>query len=155
MDLPPAIRSNIDLVIAHRDPIVKSRHNLWEFYFGMFRSFADFDRTMAACTRDYAVLVCVNNSSSGQSNIITDSVFHYKASMTHPPFKLCSPVYMRMHKRYYRPEMEYGDAESETLPPGAIDIQVGSRRKSDIMTYATSKSTRTVRRSTALVPYGM
>lgn len=158
MDLPPAIRSNIDVVIAHSDPIVKSRHNLWEFYFGMFRTSHDFDRTMAACTREYGVIVAVNNNS--QTNLITDSVFHYRAAMHHPPFKLCSPVYLRLHQKYYRPDLEFDDEESETAPPDAIDISLGGKRggrnrSSDAMSCMTTRSARTGHRSTAMVPYGM
>lgn len=156
MDLPPAIRSNIDVVIAHSDPIVKSRENLWQFYFGMFGSRSDFDKTMSACTKHYGVIVTVNNTKR-QTNCITDTVFHYKASLHHPPFKLCSPVYLRLHQRYYRPDLEFDDGETETEATDAIKISLGVKRssRSDTMSCMSARTSRTGRRSTAMVPYGM
>lgn len=122
MTLPPALRSNSDIIIACRDPIVKSRRNLHEHFFGNFSEVADFERCLAALTEDYGVMVAVNNQRP--SNVITDSIFHYKARLDLPRFSLCSSAMKKLHARYYDADRR----ETETRATTCVDVPISMRK---------------------------
>ena len=76
MDIPPAIRTNIDYTFILRETNLKNRKNLHENYAGCIPSFHMFEQVMDAITQDYTALV-INNRI--QSNKFEDCVFYYKA----------------------------------------------------------------------------
>lgn len=76
MDIPPAIRTNIDYTFILRETNLKNRKNLHENYAGCIPNFNMFEQIMDAITQDYTALV-INNRI--QSNKFEDCVFYYKA----------------------------------------------------------------------------
>jgi hypothetical protein len=78
MDIPPALRANVDFVFALKDNIFKNRMKLYENFFGVFPSFEAFDQVYKSCTQDNECIVLDNRSLSYNVN---DCVFFYKATM--------------------------------------------------------------------------
>jgi hypothetical protein len=98
MDVPAALRAQIDYLICTRENILTNRQKLYKFYFGAFPSFASFESSFSACTQDFKCIVLDNTVSSTASP--TDCVMWYKASMNVPPFKLCRSVHWRFARKY-------------------------------------------------------
>lgn len=101
LDIPPDIRSNIDIVIAARDPIHSSREKLWKNFFGVFRDYQEFSLTFDTCTNNFETLVMHNNQGCPTNNI-EDTVYWYKADPNRGQFRLGADVYWKMDERYYR-----------------------------------------------------
>ncbi|GAQ90578.1 Hypothetical protein KFL_006580060 [Klebsormidium nitens] len=100
MDIPAAIRANSDYVFVFNDPIVNNRKRFYEHYFGVFRSFQQFEAVYKACTSDFECMVLDNTL---QSSNPEDCIFWYKAQI-HKPFKLGAPEYWSFHKKCYGQE---------------------------------------------------
>ena len=113
LDMPPDLRSNIDVCLALRDNIHSSREKLWKQFFGFFSTYGEFAKVMDACTENFEALTYANNASP--TNNIEDSVFWFKANPCKPDwskFRLCDPVYWDLHNRYYRDREEEFDADA-------------------------------------------
>ena len=100
MDLPPALRANVDYVFILRENIIQNREKLYKSFFGIFPTFDMFNKVMDACTENYECIVLDNTS---KSNKIEDCVFWYKAKM-HKNFKVGAPEYWAEHKRSFNPK---------------------------------------------------
>lgn len=98
MDIPTAIRGNVDIVIACDEPTRSNRQRLHEHYFGVFKTFRDFDAAMDRCTTNHGVLVFNKTIRSPNPG---DRVFWYKAQRQLPEFKVCRPVYFKMHNLFH------------------------------------------------------
>jgi hypothetical protein len=109
MDMPPALRANIDYVFVLRENIVANREKIWKNFFGIFPTFDLFNKTMDACTENFECLILDNTV---KSNKIEDCVFWYKAKYPPPKFKVGSPGFWGMHKKMYNPK--YDSATSST-----------------------------------------
>ena len=90
MDLPPAMRANIDFVIMFNEPTKQNRIKLYNNFGGIFPSFEHFERVFLAATKNYHCLVISNVS---QSHDVDSVVFHYRAPHTCPPFAIGSEAY--------------------------------------------------------------
>lgn len=101
LDMPPALRANIDYVFILRENIVSNREKIWKNFFGIFPTFDLFNKTMDACTENYECLVLDNTV---KSNKIEDCVFWYKAKYPPPTFKVGSPQFWAAHKKMYNPK---------------------------------------------------
>ena len=113
MDLPPALRANVDYVFILRENIIQNREKLYKSFFGIFPSFDMFCKVMDACTENYECLVLDNTV---KSNKITDCVFWYKAKIRNG-FRVGSPQLWNMHKKTYNPkylEQQEADAKNAT-----------------------------------------
>jgi hypothetical protein len=97
MDLPPALRTNIDYVFCLRENIIQNREKLYKSFFGVFPTFGMFQQVLDACTENYECLVIDNTS---RSNKINECVFYYKA-VIRPPFKIGGPAMWEAHRKYY------------------------------------------------------
>jgi hypothetical protein len=97
MDLPPALRANVDYVFILRENIIQNREKLYKSFFGIFPSFDMFCKVMDACTENYECLVLDNTV---KSNRIQDCVFWYKATVR-KNFKVGSSQLWGMHKKMY------------------------------------------------------
>jgi hypothetical protein len=75
---PPAIRANIDVLFVCREAIQANRWRLYNYFFGCFDTFEDFNKVLNACTEDYGVLVLDNTK---LSNDVTSCVFHWRAKV--------------------------------------------------------------------------
>ena len=132
MDMPPDIRSNIDVVIAARDPIHSSREKLWKCFFGLFRTIEEFNLTFSACTANYETLVMHGNTGS-QSNDIEDCIFWHKADPNRPKFRLGKEVYWRMDDRYYRDREEELEDEKKAVAELARRKEIRQQPVADIL----------------------
>jgi len=119
MDLPPALRANIDYVFILRENIVANRERLWKNFFGIFPNFDLFSKTMDACTEHYECLVLDNTV---KSNRIEDCVFWYKAKHPAPKFKVGSPQFWAMHKKMYNPKYEQSSADASKAKKQRVTI---------------------------------
>jgi hypothetical protein len=95
MDIPAAIRANCDYVFAFQDPIVTNRKRLYDHFYGIFRSFPQFEAVYKACTADFECLVLDNTQKSSNPE---DCVFWYRAE-EHKPFKIGAPAYWAFDKK--------------------------------------------------------
>jgi energy-coupling factor transporter ATP-binding protein EcfA2 len=75
MDLPPALRTNIDYVFILKDPIRRNRQRLYENFAGIFPTFESFCDALDQTTENYECMVIDNTTNS---NKISDIVFYYK-----------------------------------------------------------------------------
>jgi hypothetical protein len=102
MDISPQIRGCIDYVFVMRDPILSNRKRLYEYFFGIFPTQSDFNRTMTTCTSDYACMVFCKRARSecGIAERVEDSVFWYCANPVTPAYRLCKPVYWYLDDYY-------------------------------------------------------
>jgi hypothetical protein len=82
MDIPPAIRTNIDYTFILRESNVSNREKLHKNYASCIDSLSEFNQIMDAVTEDYTALVICNRV---QSNKIEDCVFWYKADPNRLP----------------------------------------------------------------------
>ena len=90
MAIPPINRSNIDYVIALKEPIKQNRVNLFKHYFGCFDNLKQFESVFSMYTNNYGCLVI---DKTIPSNNVCDIVKYYQAPANIPPFKLCKQVY--------------------------------------------------------------
>jgi len=91
-------RSNIDFVIAFREPILENRIRLHKNFFGLLPEFSHFEQVLSACTADFECLV-INNRI--KSNDWQDCVFYYKAKIRTEPWRIGSPAYWQFHFEHY------------------------------------------------------
>lgn len=95
MDLSPDLRTNVDYIVCTAENIHANKKRLWQCFFGVFETYSDFDRVFTACTKDFSC--CVLDQTQPNATI-DSSVFWWKASPTLPPFRLCRPVFFRLHE---------------------------------------------------------
>ena len=110
LGIPPCYRTNVDIIVIFKDPILSNRRRLYDHYAGMFPTFEIFNQVMNQCTDNYECLVI---STRQPSNNISDMVFWYR-SEPHPEFKLGAPEFWQYHNANY--------AEKEEEEDDTIDI---------------------------------
>ena len=99
LDVPPAIRSNLDYVMLLRDNI--NRDKLYKnFFHGLVPNFAFFNELMDRCTAEYRTLVLDN---AAHSTRLSEILFWYKAK-DHARFRLGTENYYRFNSQRYRDE---------------------------------------------------
>jgi hypothetical protein len=111
MDLPPALRANVDYVFILRENIIQNREKLYKSFFGIFPNFDMFNKVMDACTENYECIVLDNTS---KSNRIEDCVFWYKARM-HKNFKVGAPEYWQAHKKLFNPKQNISKLDPKNI----------------------------------------
>ena len=96
--IDPSLRSNVDYVVACAEPIHSNKKKLFASFFGVFESYACFDRVLTQCTKDYSCIVLDQTQSSPT---IENSVFWFKANLAEEaaPFRLCKPIFYRLAER--------------------------------------------------------
>lgn len=94
MSLPPAARSQSDIVIVCKDPIKANKKRLYEHLFGMFDSFKAFNETFMKYTTNYSCLVLDKTTTS---NRIQDQVFWYRADNDIPLEYIGRTIYLKIH----------------------------------------------------------
>jgi len=107
MDLPPALRGQIDYVFILRENIIENKVKLYKHFFGIFPTFDSFNEVMNQCTENYECLVLNNRSTS---NKIEDVVFWYKAKVDRK-YRIGSPALWDHHKRNYNPKHDTPESE--------------------------------------------
>ena len=109
MDLPPALRTNIDYLFVLKENIIQNREKIYKNFFGIFPDFDTFNEVLSLCTENYECLVLDNSSTSSK---IEDCVFWYKAKKN-TDFKIGSPAMWQHHKLHYSPN---GDNNEQNEP---------------------------------------
>ena len=90
MDFEPSLRSNVDYLFCTAENIHQNKKRLWQAFFGVFKTYNEFDQVFTACTRDFSVCVLDQTQPSAT---IANSVYWWKASPTLPPFRLGRPIF--------------------------------------------------------------
>lgn len=103
MDFEPSLRSNVDYLFATAENIHANKKRLWQAFYGVFKTYNEFDQVFTACTRDYSVCVLDQTQPSAT---IANSVFWWKASPSLPPFRLGKPIFFSMSKEPPRKKEE-------------------------------------------------
>ena len=125
MDMPAALRSQVDYVFALKENIISSREKLWKFFFGMFQDFRDFNKVMNTCTEGYECIVVDNTV---RSNELTDCIFWYQASVSLPPFKLGKQVFWDLNAEFLTNDAEN---DGDNAAGAATAAASGPRSKRD------------------------
>ena len=97
MLIPTVIRANIDYVFALKETVRANRRRLYENYFGVFASFAEFEKVFSEVTKNYGAIVLDRTQSSG---MLKDLIKYYRSVDNTPDFKLGRPVFYKLHDIY-------------------------------------------------------
>ena len=79
MAMPPEARTNIDYVFALRENVKTNQKKLYEYFFGVFPKFSQFQEVFDQYTNNYECLVLDNTAKSCE---IEDCIFWYRAEAT-------------------------------------------------------------------------
>lgn len=95
MDLAPALRAQVDYVVALREPIRANREKLWLYFAGQFPTFAAFDEVFQACTEGNE---CIVLDQSCLSYKLSDAVYFYRAT-PNLQYHIGAPEYWKFSER--------------------------------------------------------
>jgi len=98
VDLPPDLRTNVDMYVVLRQSNVDARRKLYTCVAGACGTWKQFNEIMDVATNDHRCLVIDNGVSS---NRIEDRVFWYKAKIREP-FRVGCARFWRYNKRNYK-----------------------------------------------------
>lgn len=122
-DLPPSLRSQIDYVIALRDPIRANRERLYNLFAGQFPTFEAFDHVFQACTSGHEALVLDQNSLSYD---LGDSVFFY-LSTPGLQYRIGAEEYWRFSGREAERQRSGSKKKDEEASRGVASITIRKR----------------------------
>ena len=100
--IQPGLRSNIDYVFIFNEPSTTNRKKIYNDYCSSIPSFEIFCNILDACTTNHE---CVVVKTSTNSNVLTDSVFYYKAK-SHSHFRAGHRKFWKYHKTNYNNNYE-------------------------------------------------
>ena len=85
MAIPPLIRWNVDYIFALKEPVRANRRKLYEYFYGVFPSFGEFEHVFQSLTNNHGCMVLdrTNKGTDWRS-----MVRHYSASLHIPPFHI-------------------------------------------------------------------
>ena len=98
MDLPVALKSNIDYVFCMRENNVANIERLYRSFFGIFKTKFSFSQAFSVVTENYGSIVCDNLS---RSNKIDECVYWFRAQYPCPLFRMGSAKYWNFHNTFY------------------------------------------------------
>jgi hypothetical protein len=101
MDARPFIRNGVDCVFIFREPNIKNRKSLYDNYGGIVPEFSLFCQLLDNLTGDYGCLVIYNQ---GTSNVWTDCVYYWRATIPPVDWKLGSDDFWKFHDKRYNQE---------------------------------------------------
>ena len=91
LDVPPAIRQNLDYCFCLHDNSNSNKKRYWEHFYGQIATQRDFNNIFEALTNNYSCMVGCNGV---QSSTLTDTLFWYKGDVKLPAeFRLGRPAY--------------------------------------------------------------
>jgi hypothetical protein len=93
MIIPNDIRTNIDYIFALRENIMSNKKRLFEYFFGMFANFSEFNKVFTACTKNYGCLVL---DKTKPTSSLSECMRWYVADPKVPQFKLGKPIFFQM-----------------------------------------------------------
>jgi hypothetical protein len=97
MDLEVDLRSQIDYVFTFKELIRVNQKRLWNYFFGMFESFSDFQTVLQANTKNYECLVMDNTDNTGE---LDKTIFYFKVPLNTPSFTLGKGIYYSLSDQY-------------------------------------------------------
>lgn len=103
LDMQPGLRNQVDVVIAYADNVLANRKRLYDHFFGVYATFAEFDAVFRAATANYGCLVLDNTVKSSCSP--EDCVFWFRAQKpeTLPKFMVGCRAFQNYHYNRYDP----------------------------------------------------
>ena len=104
--VPPVVRTNVDYVLVLQDSVLVNRKRLFEYFFGNFPTFKEFDRAMTQVTESHGCLVLDKTQTSAK---VSDTVFYYKAKSALPPFQIGRQIFFAMDNVVKRVSTESKD----------------------------------------------
>ena len=98
MDVPPAIRNNIDLTFAMKDNSSTNKKRMHANLFSQFNDLRTFSKTYDTLTENHSAIVSLNNSSS---TVLEETVFSYRADLASIPesFRFGAPIFWALDDR--------------------------------------------------------
>jgi hypothetical protein len=96
MDIPSNIRSNIDYVFALRENITVNKKRLFDYFYGLFPNYKEFNKVFMECTSDYGALVIDKTQPTAS---VENCLFHYKAMGRLPEFKIGRRIYFKLSSK--------------------------------------------------------
>ena len=112
MDITPDLRGNFDYIFAMAESTRKTRQKLYEMYFGIFNTFADFERVFSQVTSKRGRALVFDTTSP--SNVIQDRVFYYDSVVDLPGFQLGNSRF-REHLVNIRTEEHHRDSSENEV----------------------------------------
>ena len=111
MDLPPAIRANLDYTFILREPILNQRIKIHQYFCGIVPNFKVFCGILDETTCNFECLVVDNTSRSTE---VTDVLFWYKAKIREPgTWRIGSNQFWKLHARRFNKEYDIDSDEDE------------------------------------------
>jgi hypothetical protein len=127
MDLPPAIRANLDYSFILREPVLNNRQKIHTYFCGIVPEFKAFCSILDATTADFECLVVDNTSRSTQ---ITDVLFWYKAKIRDSSkWRVGADSFWTAHAQRYREPTDEDEDASARAPSGLRVTKVGRRAR--------------------------
>lgn len=121
MDLPVALRSNIDLVFCMRENNLSNVERLYKSFFGIFPTKQLFAQAFNTITENYGSIVVDTLS---RSNKIEECIYWYRAPFPCPSFKLGSPELWRFHQLNY----DESYVLNEQPPPPVVELTTTNKK---------------------------
>ena len=109
MDIGPDLRGQIDYVITLKDNIKNNRTKLYEYFAGVFPTFAVFDKTFVMCTDNREALVIFNSS---LEHDVRKCAFFYRAKPDRQ-YRLGSDKYWRYSNDNYDSDSSSNSVEAQ------------------------------------------
>ena len=111
MDIPPAIRANLDYTVVLREPVLSNRQKIHTYFAGIVPDFKVFCGIMDATTANYECLVVDNTS---RSTDIADVLFWYKAKMRdNTTWRVGAASFWTAHNTRYKKPADSDDDEDD------------------------------------------
>ncbi len=132
MDIPSALRGQIDYVFVTHDNMISNREKLWKYFFGMFNDYKDFSKVMDTCTDGRN---CIVLNTTVRSNRPEDCVSWYCASPDLPRFRTCDDIFWRLDARYHTTD------QTAAVVPADAPLVVRRKKKRSRVTSSRSANT--------------
>ena len=114
LDIPPALRSNIDYIMVLRENVF--REKLYKNLFSIIPNLGTFNTIMDSVTANHGVLILDNTSHSSKLN---ENIYWYRAKIDRPAFKLGSPEAWRFSKSRCKKEEDDDEQPKKQPKPKA------------------------------------
>jgi hypothetical protein len=114
MDISPALRANIDYVFVLRETVRSNRVKLYNFFFGMFQRFEEFNMVMDKTTNNYECLVLDNTQ---KSNNLNECLYYYKANPNIGKFRVGRSIFFKLdHMFRKKADQDQNGNQTAKLP---------------------------------------
>jgi hypothetical protein len=117
VDIPPAIRTNVDYVMAMKEPSLDNRKKLYKYFFGVFPTFKAFDTAFQQITQNYGVMVLDNTSAECSVN---STIKKYRANPDPVPLRLAKDIFFEIadkKRRSLKQKSKHVDTERVIVTP--------------------------------------